>query len=92
MKIPFKKKEEATGNGISLKDLERLKKSGIIQQREPLRLGPGPSDLITLQIPEDECKKIPGAKVGHIGEISVCYLPIYKDDEGAKIVPLEIIE
>ena len=95
MNLPFRrKKEEAiSGNGISAKDFERLKNAGIIQQRvEPLPLGPGPSDLITMQIPEDECKKIPGAKVGHIGEVSVCYLPIRKEEGGARIVPLEIIE
>ena len=93
MNLPFRrKKEEAiSGNGISAKDFERLKNAGIIQQRvEPLPLGP--NKLITMQIPEEECKKIPGAKVGHIGEVSVCYLPIRKDEEGIKIVPLEIIE
>ena len=84
MVFKFKK-----NNGISEQDFQQLRNSGIIQPTEPIK---GPTDLITLQIPRTECEKIPGAQVGQIGEVEVCYIPIRREGEESKIVPLKIIE
>lgn len=80
MKLPFK------GNGISEKDFERLKKSGIIKEES------GPNKIITLRIPKEECMKIPGAEVIGQGELELCVIPIRDDKGRVEIKELEIVE
>jgi len=80
MKFPFR------GNGISEKDFEKLKQSGVIKEEM------GPNKIITLRIPKEECVKIPGAEVIGQGELELCVIPI-RDNEGkVEIKKLEIVE
>ena len=85
--------ERSGNNGISKQEFETLKNAGVISPRQPMKIdAEGPSKIITLSIPKDQCMKIPGAKVIGSGEIELCVVPIREKDGVVEIKELEVVE
>lgn len=72
------------GNGISEEQFNALKREGIIREEEGASI---------LYIPEEECRKIPGATVIGRGEDKACLLRYYRRSDGVAVTKeLKIIE